>query len=862
MERGSEWRVWDLHFHTPSSYDYKDKSVTNEQLVDGLVNNGISVVAITDHYVMDIDRIKDLQSIGKPKGLTVFPGIEFCSELGGRQAVHFIAIFSPDADLESIWTKIQGQCNLTPADIQQNGGYESICCDFVPTCDLILNLDGIITVHGGSKANSIEEIKNNLLQKQELKRKLLSIYHPILDCGKPIDATNYKNIVFPNIGFDLPVIISSDNHDIKDYHVKCKTWIKADCTFSGLKQVLYEPNQRVLLSEGYPEIKNSYSVIDKIELQQDGVWNQCIYLNSGLNAIIGGRSTGKSNLLSCIAANLTHSEKANHDDYINSLKNSVKVVWKDNEVNNERKIDYLPQNYIYSLVDDKKELNNLLYKILLSDQSLAENFIMYQAKCNDFKLETSNLLNCLLEQKRLLIAKKLEIRSLGDSKGVENEIRSLKEQKAGIEKQCALDPVILKRYEDDNNKVQDYAKRIDELARETENLGRMSASIFVVENMSVSYDGIREQTKAEIKETVSNLVNRSNIDIINKIGLLKSKVDEQRSSLIQETNTIVLSDSYKNGKALYDTNKVLADIRKRLNEQEQLLAKVNAKKEEYKVLLADFKKILNQLLESYSSYLALAKSITVKMHIEHDDVKLSSSVIVVDKLNAVLSDSLNLKYKEMIELKDQLLNIYQIMSEEQLKSALEPIVYSAMRGDLKFKGSVDDSSFLTVLLTNNFFQSVINVEYDGDSLQMMSPGKRTFVILKLLLDFSRNENPILIDQPEDNLDNRAIYKELVMYIRKKKLERQIIIVTHNPNIVVGADAENVIVANQNGIKTPNSEGLKFQYVNGSLENSFQKKETNIPILNAMGIREHVCEILEGGEEAFLKRESKYGFARI
>ena len=567
-------------------------------------------------------------------------------------------------------------------------------------------------------------------------------------------------------------------------------------------------------------------------------------------------------MLSCIAANLTHSEKANHDDYINSLKDSVKVVWKDNEVNKERKIDYLPQNYIYSLVDDKKELNNLLYKILLSDQSLAENFIMYQAKCNDFKLETSNLLNCLLEQKRLLIAKKLEIRSLGDSKGVENEIRSLKEQKAGIEKQCALDPVILKRYEDDNNKVQDYAKRIDELARETENLGRMSASIFVVENMSVSYDGIREQTKAEIKETVSNLVNRSNIDIINKIGSLKSKVDEQRSSLIQETNTIVLSDSYKNGKALYDTNKVLADIRKRLNEQEQLLAKVNAKKEEYKVLLADFKEILNQLLESYSSYLALAKRITVKMHIEHDDVKLSSSVIVVDKLNAVLSDSLNLKYKEMIELKDQLLNIYQIMSEEQLKSALEPIVYSAMRGDLKFKGSVDDSSFLTVLLTNNFFQSVINVEYDGDSLQMMSPGKRTFVILKLLLDFSRNENPILIDQPEDNLDNRAIYKELVMYIRKKKLERQIIIVTHNPNIVVGADAENVIVANQNGIKTPNSEGLKFQYVNGSLENSFQKKETNIPILNAMGIREHVCEILEGGKEAFLKRESKYGFARI
>ena len=120
----------------------------------------------------------------------------------------------------------------------------------------------------------------------------------------------------------------------------------------------------------------------------------------------------------------------------------------------------------------------------------------------------------------------------------------------------------------------------------------------------------------------------------------------------------------------------------------------------------------------------------------------------------------------------------------------------------------------------------------------------------------------MIDQPEDNLDNRAIYKELVMYIRKKKLERQIILVTHNPNIVVGANAENVIVANQNGVKTPNADGVKFQYVNGSLENSFRIDDFCEPILNTMGIREHVCEILEGGEEAFRKRESKYGFARI
>ena len=145
----------------------------------------------------------------------------------------------------------------------------------------------------------------------------------------------------------------------------------------------------------------------------------------------------------------------------------------------------------------------------------------------------------------------------------------------------------------------------------------------------------------------------------------------------------------------------------------------------------------------------------------------------------------------------------------------------------------------------------------------MSPGKRSFVILKLLLDFSDKKCPILIDQPEDNLDNRAIYNELVKYIKKKKRERQIILVTHNPNIVVGADSEEIIVANQNGKNSPNDNNIKFQYVFGSIENSKQRISSNeLSLLNQCGIREHVCDILEGGEDAFRDRENKYGFRKI
>ena len=55
--RGSEWRKWDLHFHTPSSYDYKNKSITDEEIISILKKNNISVVAITDHHIIDVERV-------------------------------------------------------------------------------------------------------------------------------------------------------------------------------------------------------------------------------------------------------------------------------------------------------------------------------------------------------------------------------------------------------------------------------------------------------------------------------------------------------------------------------------------------------------------------------------------------------------------------------------------------------------------------------------------------------------------------------------------------------------------------------------------------------------------------------------
>lgn len=376
---GSEWRIWDLHFHTPASYDYKNKAVTNEEIIDILASNNVSVVAITDHHIIDVARIKQLQSLGVNKNITVLPGIEFCSELGGSESVHFIAIFPEYADIETIWTKLQGQCNLTAADIQEKGE-ERICCEFVKTCNHIIDLGGIITIHAGKKSNTIESIKNNLLVKQELKQNLLSTFRPILDIGKPEDEIGYKEHVFPEIKFSLPIILCSDNHNINEYSTKNKTWIKSDPTFDGLKQIIYEPEGRVRIQVDNPTFDIEKSPFTQIKIpQQTQVFsddNDVFFaptelpLNSSLVSIIGGRGTGKSVLINYLAAAFCknpQSDKYNlKTDIVISRRASINETAKEFKVSDNPNVPfmYIAQSQIKDLVQDKTKFSkNILETI-------------------------------------------------------------------------------------------------------------------------------------------------------------------------------------------------------------------------------------------------------------------------------------------------------------------------------------------------------------------------------------------------------------------------------------------------------------------------------------------------------------------
>ena len=133
------------------------------------------------------------------------------------------------------------------------------------------------------------------------------------------------------------------------------------------------------------------------------------------------------------------------------------------------------------------------------------------------------------------------------------------------------------------------------------------------------------------------------------------------------------------------------------------------------------------------------------------------------------------------------------------------------------------------------------LKYDGVEIEQLSPGTRGIVLLLLYLGIdSEDIRPLIIDQPEENLDPRSIFQELVGLIRGAKRRRQIILVTHNSNLVVNTDADQVVVAHS----SPHKAGMlpDISYTSGSLENP--------------SIRQDVCNILEGGERAFRERAKR------
>lgn len=400
--RGSEWRKWDLHVHTPAS----DGTGTPEEIVNKAIEKGLSVIAITDHH--SVEYIDHVKKAAETKDLTVISGIEFRSEYGSK-SVHFIGYF-PDVFEKTVLNAtalkdlILSPLGLSRTSIVAKGkeldsslnddaafkkGMFQVQVDFKTAADLIHQYGGIISVHNGSKENGLDkEVKHfgkapkNAHSLYEclgtLKEELMKDYVDICDIEKEGDDEE-----FYLKAFSKPSILTSDAHKFED--IGCRyTWIKADPTFEGLKQILYEPGSRVKIQEDNPEYEKEKCPFTFISIPNETkVFSEdedikfaptTLPLNNSLVSIIGGRGTGKSQLINYLASAFNRNNNPGRynlsTDITIGRKASVSeeaTVFKVSEEPNAPFM-YIAQSQIKELVEDKDKLSqNILETIGVTD---------------------------------------------------------------------------------------------------------------------------------------------------------------------------------------------------------------------------------------------------------------------------------------------------------------------------------------------------------------------------------------------------------------------------------------------------------------------------------------------------------------
>lgn len=954
--RGSEWRIWDLHIHTPGTK--KNDQFTGSSLEEKWrnyiadINNSteeISVIGITDYFsIENYFKFKHFVETGKitKKFDLIIPNIELriVPVTGSSTPINLHCLFNPsiDAEIETRFlAKLQfsnstsnysatkpelvrfGRNHIDNQSLEEEIAYKKGVEQFVITLEA-LNIifkndpslkENTIIVASNKSTDGITGVKNHEdffinTGESQLDATRQSLYQ----FSDAIFSSNVKDrIYFLGQSVDDEKEVIRKCGSLKPCYHGCDAhsndkifkpegnkfcWIKADPTFSGLRQTLYEPEDRVQIQALQPDIKNDRYIISELQFINSGnlFGNQKIQLNENLNSIIGGKSSGKSLLLFSIAKTIDPeqvdktSKRLNFEGYKFETTFDFKVIWKNGEedlysnnnlVQKLHKISYIPQLYINHLVEknNKKELNTLINNILLQDSKFKlfhEDTFTAIAETN---AEIERLINEYFKVRTKVLEVQQKSKDIGNSKTIHQAIKKTIELIQMGQRASNLSELQFKEY---NELVQ-------------------SKSTFELQTRTISLEElVLKKVLNEVISNKQNLLSKINGDVILKgsidrildelgdisidIASIKQLLIKDYDTLIQHLEANISALDFVNKKGaiekllIHNSEKIkplleklegqkeIQKLSKQLEEEEQKFQSAVAFEKQLEKLIEEYHNIRRQTTNFLKKRFELYKLIVNKVNTTKNDIGADiqlNSELIYSLENFTLHTQVNkaalssdhyynsffingiLNYPKIIELYEKPLRVH----EDKLFLTADDTI------PLKVRTSLED-----VLrgLSKDCFEIDYTVTYKQDNLLHMSPGKKGTVLLILFLQISSAEFPILIDQPEDNLDNRTIYELLCKIIKEKKKHRQILIVSHNANLVVATDTENIIVANQKGQSDGNSGGTyRFEYVNGSLEHT-KIKDDKVPcILLSQGIREHVCDILEGGDEAFKQREKKY-----
>lgn len=870
--RGSEWRKWDLHIHTASSYDAYKGDDSDKLLAKAVCENELAAIAITDHFIIDKDRITNIR--GLLPSTTIFPGVELRTDKGDTN-IHVILIFSDQIDLNTL----SEDFNVFKRDAKNPDNNDKIYWDYNDICAFAQKHNALISIHAGSKDKGVDtQISNALPINQAVKEEFAKTVS-IFEVGKEKDIDDYKKYVFPDIKSTKPLIICSDSHDPRNYHPAHQLWIKSDPTFNGLKQIIYEPDERVCISDYRPQEKAPYHIIDSISISDDLFQKDEIVFNKNLTCIIGGKSTGKSILLHNLARAIDPDQVSENSDIslgrrktdkdkkaltleIESSKLDVK--WGNGKSGENQSIIYIPQSYLNRLADSSQEttrIDELVERVLLKRTDTDGNKLQKQKDAliqslNDKKTENTNTVLEIVRLNESIKQLKSQISELGGRDSVEKEIHRLKTERDAIAKELNITEEDIKKYDQAVSTITAKEAFVEEISKEIKSISSLSSVV----QSSIDLSSFSKETDEQIEAIVQKIIGEANrtwnVQKEQLIAFLSEKLK------IAEKECVAALATRDSLKGKIESSNHIKELAQKISDEEAVLQTIiskekvlNDEQEKQDIAISNISSSCVDFKKDYEDYACY-----ISENANTDDSGLTYEVLIPLRVDDFLNKWREL-FRENNPQNRKLIDTETFSDSAFTKELLAEIIKKDLSGELAtLKAGENTENTLRSILTD-WYNIKYVVKMGDDSVNVMSPGKKALVLLQLLIDLDETDCPILIDQPEDDLDNRSIFEQLIPFIKKKKAVRQIIVVTHNANIVIGADAEEVIIANQNGTDSPNKDSVHFSYRSGSIENDYPLLKENGSvedgILAKQGIQQHICDILEGGEKAFEKRKNKY-----
>ncbi|MBT0719169.1 DNA repair protein [Rosenbergiella epipactidis] len=886
---GSVWNKWDLHIHSPMTNlndQFKDPHLDN--FVDEVIKNNLSLLGITNYWFFAENELEILRDKFREKEypITILGNVEFRISQPNKSGewINIHIIFSERIRTERINKALEkielsnktdegktiwcSKTSIVESKIKLHDAY----IDFKTLIDGLnqtfnIGKDYFVAIcpngYGGFQPESKEG------RSVAVAKEIDKLGHIVL--GRERDRDFFlRGDRFENAPLK-PVFVCSDAHDLKTVGSKY-TWVKANPNFQGLRQTLFEPAERVQQSEDFIENSLIRPYFSKINICGDifidgglKFKEQVIPLNKNMVSIIGGRGTGKSIFLDAIKIKLLPDPTSSQLKKLNCSEISIslnKGFDEETELFFDERNES-PYNYLHvsqgdimnatldpvRLSDEIKEMLGLKNKPFdtITSEEIAENLARYRQFIDYWQQKDSsnNSINTPKYQEKIIDTNQKLIDTLTNPKNkssielYQKNTEKLNKLQILHEKTRELVSYLIRNFDEINSKIKEY-NHLDGLESKSFIINTDSFTPPLLSNIEALNKSITtcKNENEKIKEDFNNQgINQDVSSLFQKIKEYQLNIDNAKESLAtihSKTNSYYTYVSERSNLPLKYKD-FLKEEKQKINNSFDFLKNNNP----------DWNQEQNSIVQDILSEIDIKGEIFFNIERFYNGLE---SCLNRGKFRSTSEKSTRERLKETFNIENDF-SFFELLRGVDLikiEGSEERINIESFLWKQEYFNQGGRYDLMHYLFSPNKMNEYLNVNavftYKGRTIDKLSVGQRGTFYVSLKLATDPFGSPFVFDQPEDDLDNDFIMKQLVPLFRAIKKYRQVIIVTHNANLVINSDSEQIIVAK--------NDGQLIEYEAGAIEDGNIKEQ--------IGIRHQICSILEGGHIAFSNREKKYG----